>query len=105
MQLPLLLDMLQATPQKIDLQRLPTYLPLQLGDLTLIGPPQAVTHECLRSVVLQFPPPAMQTFALTSQARATSANETPNPSLPTAASLNSLVNFLRPAPMTQFSIR
>jgi len=52
--------MLQATPQKIDLQRLPTYLPLQFGDLTLVGPAPAVAGKGLCSVVLQFPPPAVQ---------------------------------------------
>ena len=60
LQLPLLLDMLQATPQKIDLQSLPTYLPLQFGDLAIVGPALAISREGLPSVVLQFPPPAMQ---------------------------------------------
>ena len=52
--------MLQATPQKIDLQRLPAYLPLQFGDLAFVGPALAVAREGLRPVVLQFPPPAVQ---------------------------------------------
>jgi len=52
--------MLQATPQKIDLQRLPTYFPLQFGDLALVGTALAVAREGLRSVVLQFLPPAVQ---------------------------------------------
>jgi hypothetical protein len=43
-------------------------------------------------------------WGLTSSPRATSANDTPASSRPTAASLNSLVNCLRDNPMTQFSI-
>ena len=40
--------MLQATLQKIDLQRLPTYLPFQFSDLAFVGPALAVTREGLR---------------------------------------------------------
>ena len=60
MQLPLLLYMLQATPQKIDLQRLPTHLPFQFGDLAIVGPALAVAREGLRPKVLQFPPLPVQ---------------------------------------------
>jgi hypothetical protein len=38
LQFPLLLDMLQATPQKIDFQRLAPYLSLQFGDVVLFCP-------------------------------------------------------------------
>jgi hypothetical protein len=35
LQFPLLLDMLQAAPQKIDLQRLAPHLSFQFGDVVL----------------------------------------------------------------------
>jgi hypothetical protein len=87
--------MLQASPQKIDFQRLAADLTFQLGDLILLSAALAVAQERLGSVFPQFPLPRCSTFGLTSQARATSANEAPSSSRRTAASLNSLVKFLR----------
>jgi hypothetical protein len=104
LQLPLLLDMLQAAPQKIDLQRLAADFPFQFGHPALVGAALSVAGKRLYAELLDLSPPAVQDVGLTSQALATSATETPNPSRLTASSLNSLVNFRR-VPMTQFSIR
>jgi hypothetical protein len=95
--------MLQASPQKIDLQRLATDLALQLRHLLVLGAALAVTGKRLGAVVPLFPLPA-RTFAFTSQARATSASDAPSSSRRTASSLNSFLNFRRDNPMTQFSI-
>jgi hypothetical protein len=64
LQLPLLLDMLQATPQKIDLQRLPTHFPLQFGNLTLIGPSLPIAREGPRPEIMQFPTPPVQNVGI-----------------------------------------
>jgi hypothetical protein len=47
LQPPLLFDMLQASPQKIDLHRLLAHLPLQRDDAVLIGTASAWSAECL----------------------------------------------------------
>ena len=60
MQLPLLLDMLQASPQKIDLQRLPADLPFQLGDPSFLHTALSVADKRLAAVLAQLAPPAVQ---------------------------------------------
>ncbi len=52
--------MLQASPQKIDFQRLAADLPLQLGHMLLLGATQAVAGKRLGPVVPQLPFPAVQ---------------------------------------------
>jgi hypothetical protein len=97
--------MLQASTQKIDLHGLAAHFPFQLRQPGFFRAAVAVPGKRLGPVVTQLAPPAMQTLGLTSQARATSAIEAPNSSRLTAASLNSLVNFLRDRLMTLFSIK
>jgi hypothetical protein len=59
-QLALLLDMLQASPQKIDLQCLAADFPLQLGNLAFLRAPLSVAGKSLGPVVPQLAPPAVQ---------------------------------------------
>ena len=95
--------MLQASPQKIDLQRLlPT---LRSSAATCCssarlrpGPANARLPNSRNSRRQRYNP-----FGLTSAARATSATATPISIRRTADSLNSRVNLLRHNPMTQFS--
>jgi hypothetical protein len=52
--------MLQASPQKIDLQRLAADFALQLGHLLLGGATLSITGKRLDPVVPQFPLPTVQ---------------------------------------------
>jgi len=47
LQLPLLLDMLQASPQKIDLQRLTAHSALQFGEPAVLHAPLPVSGKSL----------------------------------------------------------
>jgi hypothetical protein len=58
--LTLFLDMLQASPQKIDLQGLTADLALQLGDPALLGTALPIAGERPGTVVLELAPPAVQ---------------------------------------------
>src|SRR5258706_10667803 len=60
LQLPLLLYTLQASPQKIDLQRLAADLAFQVGNPVLVGAVSAVTQKRLASEFPQLPLPAVQ---------------------------------------------
>src|SRR5579863_1522983 len=60
LQLPLLFDMLQASPQKIDLQRLSPHLALQRCRPLLLGPALPRPREGSAAELPQFPPPAAQ---------------------------------------------
>jgi hypothetical protein len=52
--------MLQASPQKINFQRLPPYLSLQLGNLVLFPPWLPVAGKCADSMIAKLPPPPVQ---------------------------------------------
>jgi hypothetical protein len=94
--------MLQASPQKIDLQRLPADLPFQLGDPAFLNPALSVPDKRLGAILRNSRRQRCSTFGFTSQARATSASEAPNSNRRMASSLNSFVNFRRDNPMAQF---
>src|SRR5262249_17471735 len=56
--------MLQAPPQKIDLQGLAADFALQFGDPRLLLSPLAVASKCLESVIAQFASPAVQNIGV-----------------------------------------
>jgi hypothetical protein len=64
LQLPLFFDLLQAPPQKIDLQRLAADFSLQLSDPAFLLAPLAVAGECLEAVIPLLTPPAVQNIGV-----------------------------------------
>jgi len=56
---PLLLDTLQASPQKIDFHRLTADLTLQFGDPALLGPAATFARKRLRCVFPKLPASAV----------------------------------------------
>jgi hypothetical protein len=52
--------MLQASPQKINLQGLPPHLALQFGNPAFLNTTVAITRESLCAVLAHFPTPTVQ---------------------------------------------
>jgi hypothetical protein len=108
LQFPLLLDMLQATSQKIDFQRLPTHLPFQFGYLAFVGTPLSVACERSAAEIIQLLAPPVQNIGIHLAGPCHFGQRHSQGKPPDCLFLkllNSFVNFRRTAPMTQFSIQ
>ena len=95
---------MQAPLQKIELQRLLTDLPFQLGNPALRPTLFAVAGKVVTGSLAELPPPSLQNVGTDLQRTCRFRDRYPCSSRRTAASLNSLVNCLGDNPGTQFSI-
>jgi hypothetical protein len=105
LQLPLLLDALQAALQKINLQGLLANLTLQLRYTAFLPPLLAHTRKGIAWTATKFAPPAVQHVGIDFKGPRYFGDRAPASSRCSAANLNSRVNCRRDKPMTQSSIR